>query len=36
MYHCEDALPQLRRLSTLVVKTVSGNEFMSGFKDFLP
>jgi len=26
----------LRRLSTLVVKTVSGNEFISGFKDFLP
>jgi hypothetical protein len=36
MYHCEEALPQLRRLSTLVVKTLSGNELINGFNDFVP
>jgi len=29
MYHCEDALPQLRRSSTFVVKTVSGKLFIN-------
>jgi hypothetical protein len=27
MYHCDEARPQLRRSSTFVVKTVSGNWF---------
>jgi hypothetical protein len=30
MYHCEDALPQLRSSSTFVVKTVSGKLFING------
>jgi len=30
MYHCEEARPQLRRSSTFVVKTVSGNWFSNG------
>jgi len=29
MYHCEDALPQLRSSSTFVVKTVSGKLFIN-------
>src|SRR3989338_167104 len=35
MYHCEDFLPQLRRSSTLVVKTVSGKELSRGCIDYL-
>src|SRR5512145_2162066 len=31
MYHCDEALPQLSRSSTLVVKTVSGKELIKGF-----
>src|ERR1043166_4889752 len=31
MYHCEEALPQLSKSSTFVVKTVSGSEFINGF-----
>ena len=31
MYHWDDALPQFKKSSTLVVKTVSGNELISGF-----
>src|SRR5207245_3212406 len=31
IYHCEEARPQLSRESTLVVKTVSGNELSNGF-----
>jgi hypothetical protein len=31
IYHWDEARPQLRRSSTFVVKTVSGNEFISGF-----
>src|SRR5204863_7193367 len=30
IYHCDEARPQLSSSSTLVVKTVSGNEFNSG------
>jgi hypothetical protein len=31
IYHCDDALPQLSKSSILVVKTVSGREFINGF-----
>src|SRR5690242_1669332 len=36
MYHCEEARPQFSKSSTLVVKTVSGSELISGFMAFLP
>src|SRR6266540_6834282 len=35
MYHCEEARPQFKISSTLVVKTVSGNEFINGFIAYL-
>src|SRR4030095_14883026 len=35
MYHCDEARPQFKISSTLVVKTVSGNEFINGFIGYL-
>ena len=35
MYHCDEARPQLRRSSTFVVNTFSGNWFSSDVKILL-
>jgi hypothetical protein len=35
MYHCDEARPQLRRSSTFVVNTFSGNWFSSDVKSSL-
>src|SRR3990172_10411690 len=35
MYHCDEARPQLSKLSTFVVNTVSGSELSSGFTKHL-